>query len=119
MHLESNRTDSSHNVLSSPLHSASFFAGMDPDGMHLGNPKTAKIFIKNFFTDFKELLWARRASLRTSTSATSNLFERHLNEQKMIRKAISDGEKKARQSVRDRVLFRDGFAAAPMVIWET
>jgi DNA topoisomerase-1 len=25
---------------------ATFFAAMDPDGMHLGNPKTAKIFIK-------------------------------------------------------------------------
>jgi DNA topoisomerase-1 len=36
--------------------SATFFAAMDPDGMHLGNPKTGKIFIKNFFTDFKSCL---------------------------------------------------------------
>jgi DNA topoisomerase-1 len=35
---------------------ASFFAAMDPDGMHLGEPKTAKIFIKNFFADFRDVL---------------------------------------------------------------
>merc|ERR1711935_278932 len=35
---------------------ATFFAAMDPEGMHLGNPKTGKIFIKNFFADFKSTL---------------------------------------------------------------
>jgi len=36
--------------------SATFFASMDPEGPHLGNPKTAPIFTKNFFTDFKAVL---------------------------------------------------------------
>lgn len=35
---------------------ATFFAAMDPDGMHLGDPKTAKIFIKNYFADFRDVL---------------------------------------------------------------
>jgi DNA topoisomerase-1 len=35
---------------------ATFFAAMDPEGMHLGDPKTAKIFIKNYFADFLEVL---------------------------------------------------------------
>jgi len=35
---------------------ATFFAAMDPEGMHLGNPKTAKIFNKNFFADFRAVL---------------------------------------------------------------
>lgn len=35
---------------------ATFFAAMDPEGMHLGDPKTAKIFIKNYFADFLEIL---------------------------------------------------------------
>lgn len=35
---------------------ATFFAAMDPEGMHLGDPKTAKIFIKNFFEDFRAIL---------------------------------------------------------------
>lgn len=35
---------------------ATFFAAMDPEGMHLGDPKTAKIFIKNYFADFKAVL---------------------------------------------------------------
>ena len=33
-----------------------FMAGMDPNGMHLGNEKTRKIFVDNFFKDFKKLL---------------------------------------------------------------
>jgi DNA topoisomerase I len=103
------RIDSSHNVLSSPLHSASFFAGMDPDGMHLGNPKTAKIFIKNFFADFKELL-GKKSVIKDFNKCDFEPIRRHLNEQKMIRKAISDSEKKANKSDRDRVLFRYGFA---------
>ena len=36
--------------------SATFFAAMDPEGMHLGNPKTAPIFIKNFMADFRAIL---------------------------------------------------------------
>lgn len=35
---------------------ATFFAAMDPEGMHLGDPKTAKIFIKNYFEDFRAVL---------------------------------------------------------------
>lgn len=35
---------------------ATFYAGIPKDGPQLGNPKTAKIFNRNFFADFKEAL---------------------------------------------------------------
>ena len=35
---------------------ATFFATVDPEGPQLGNPQTAKTFIKNFFNDFKARL---------------------------------------------------------------
>lgn len=89
--------------------SASFFAGMDPDGMHLGNPKTSKIFIKNFFGDFKAMLGKKHA-IKDFSKCDFEPIRRHLNEQKMIRKAITDDEKKANKSDRDRILFIYGFA---------
>lgn len=88
---------------------ASFFAAMDPDGMHLGNPKTAKIFIKNFFADFKELL-GKKHVIKDFSKCDFEPIRRHLNEQKMIRKAITDDERKANKSDRDRVLFQYGFS---------
>lgn len=88
---------------------ASFFAGMDPDGMHLGNPKTSKIFIKNFFGDFKAMLGKKHA-IKDFSKCDFEPIRRHLNEQKMIRKAITDDEKKANKSDRDRILFIYGFA---------
>ena len=89
--------------------SASFFAGMDPDGMHLGNPKTSKIFIKNFFSDFKELL-GKKHVIKDFNKCDFEPIRRYLNEQKMIRKAITDDERKANKSDREKVLFRYGFA---------
>jgi DNA topoisomerase-1 len=82
---------------------------MDPDGMHLGNPKTAKIFIKNFFADFKELL-GKKHVIKDFSKCDFEPIRRHLNEQKMIRKAITDDERKANKSDRDRVLFQYGFS---------
>lgn len=77
--------------------------------MHLGNPKTAKIFIKNFFADFKELL-GKKHVIKDFSKCDFEPIRRHLNEQKMIRKAITDDERKANKSDRDRVLFQYGFS---------
>jgi DNA topoisomerase I len=89
--------------------SATFFAAMDPDGMHLGNPKTSKIFIKNFFTDFKALL-GKGHVIKTFEKCDFEPIRRHLNEQKIIRKAISDQEKKANKEERNQVMFKFGYA---------
>lgn len=64
-------------------------------GMHLGNPKTAKIFIKNFFDDFKQVL-GKKHIIKKFDKCDFEPIRRHLNEQKMIRKAITDEERKVR-----------------------
>ena len=88
---------------------ATFFAATDPDGMHLGNPKTAKIFIQNFFADFKAVL-GKGSVIRDFKKCDFEPIRRHLNEQKIIRKAITDQERKANKEDRNQVLFQFGFA---------
>jgi len=88
---------------------ATFMAGMDPDGMHLGNPKTAKIFTKNFFADFRVLL-GKKHVIKDYSKCDFGPIRRHLNEQKMIKKAITDDEKKTRKEDNNRVLFQYGYA---------
>lgn len=79
---------------------ATFFAAMDPEGMHLGNPKTAPIFIKNFWTDFRTLLSpALKKQLKDFEKCDFGPIRRHLNEQKVIKKAITDHQKKANKYV--------------------
>ena len=89
--------------------SATFFAAMDPDGMHLGNPKTGKIFIKNFFADFKATL-GKGHVIKNFEKCDFEPIRLYLNEQKIIRKAISDTEKKANKEDRNKVMYQFGYA---------
>lgn len=89
--------------------SATFFAAMDPDGMHLGNPKTAKIFIKNFFADFKVVL-GKKHKIKDFSKCDFEPIRKHLNEQKIVRKAITDEERKANKEERNRAMFKFGYA---------
>jgi DNA topoisomerase-1 len=89
--------------------SASFFAAMDPDGMHLGNPKTAPIFIKNFFTDFRTIL-GKNHIIKDFKKCDFGPIQRHLNEQKLIRKAITDEERKVNKDSKNETLFKFGYA---------
>ena len=82
---------------------------MDPDGLHLGNPKTAKIFQKNFFADFRAVL-GRGHKIKVFTKCDFEPIRRHLNEQKIIRKAMTDAERKANKDGRNQVLFRYGYS---------
>jgi len=77
--------------------------------MHLGNPKTAKIFIKNFFADFKTIL-GKGHIVKDFNKCDFEPIRQHLNEQKIIRKAISDAEKKVNKEDRNQVMYRFGYA---------
>eukprot|EP00980_Cylindrotheca_fusiformis_P016400 scaffold4887_cov118-Cylindrotheca_fusiformis.AAC.10 len=88
---------------------ATFFAAMDPEGMHLGNPKTGKIFIKNFFADFKQIL-GKGHVIKDFKKCDFGPIRRHLNEQKIIRKAITDEERKANKEDRNQAMYKYGFA---------
>jgi len=87
---------------------ATFFAAMDPDGMHLGNPKTAPIFIKNFFADFKGVL-GKGHVIRSFDKCDFSPIRRHLDEQKLIKKAITDSERKVNKNTREQSQFLYGF----------
>jgi DNA topoisomerase-1 len=82
---------------------------MDPDGMHLGNPKTGKIFIKNFMADFKQGL-GKKHVIKDFAKCDFEPIRQHLNEQKIIRKAITDEERKANKEDRNEAMFKYGFA---------
>lgn len=73
---------------------ATFFASMDPNGMNLGNPKTAPIFTKNFFADFKALL-GKGHFIKDLKKCDFEPIRQYLNEQKIIRKAMTDEQRKA------------------------
>ena len=77
--------------------------------MHLGNPKTAKIFIKNFFTDFKAVL-GKGHTIKEFSKCDFEPIRKHLNEQKIVRKAITDEERKANKEGRNAAMFKYGFA---------
>lgn len=88
---------------------ATFFAAMDPDGMHLGNEKTAPIFIKNFFGDFKAVL-GKGHVIKDFKKCDFEPIRQHLNEQKIIKKAITDEERKLNKDSRNETMFRFGYA---------
>jgi len=88
---------------------ATFFASMDPEGMHLGNEKAAPIFIKNFFKDFKSLL-NKRHGIKDFKKCDFKHIRRHLNEQKIIKKAISDEQRKTNKTERVEAMYRFGYA---------
>lgn len=88
---------------------ATFFAAMDPDGMHLGNPKTAPIFIKNFFKDFRAVL-GRKHVIKDFKKCNFEPIREHLQEQKIIKKAITDAEKLMNKNERNKNMFKYGYA---------
>lgn len=90
---------------------ATFFALTPPDGMHLGNPKTAPIFEKNFFEDFRQVLSKPHKKLiKDFKKCDFERIRRHLEEQKIVKKAITDEEKKQNKEARNVVLHKFGYA---------
>lgn len=88
---------------------ATFFAAMDPEGMHLGNPKTAPIFIKNFFADFRAVL-GKNHVIKDFKKCDFEPIREYLNQQKLIKKAITDEERKLNKDSRNEVMFKFGYS---------
>ncbi|KAL3798661.1 hypothetical protein HJC23_004412 [Cyclotella cryptica] len=95
----------------SPLEeeAATFFAAMDPEGMHLGNPKTAPIFIKNFFADFRAVL-GKNHVIKDFKKCDFEPIREYLNQQKLIKKAITDEERKQNKDSRNEIMFKFGYS---------
>ncbi|KAL7532316.1 hypothetical protein ACHAXR_004557, partial [Thalassiosira sp. AJA248-18] len=88
---------------------ATFFASMDPEGMHLGNPKTAPIFIKNFMADFRAIL-GKNHVVKDFKKCDFEPIRRHLEEQRLVKKAITDAERKVNKNVKNTAMFKFGYS---------
>lgn len=88
---------------------ATLFASVDPEGMHLGNPKTAPIFIKNYFTDFKALVH-KKHGIKSFDKCDFSKIRKHLDEQKLVKKAITDEQRKLNKEEKNKSLFKFGYA---------
>jgi DNA topoisomerase-1 len=88
---------------------ASFYANTDPNGMHLGNDKTAAIYIRNFFTDFK-LLLGKNHVIQKFELCDFKPIRDYLEDQKLVKKAITDDERKANKEVKEEINFKHGYA---------
>lgn len=96
-------------LLSTTHYRATLFASVDPEGMHLGNPKTAPIFIKNYFTDFKALV-NKKHGIKSFDKCDFSKIRKHLDEQKLVKKAITDEQRKLNKEEKNKSLFKFGYA---------
>ncbi|KAH7488152.1 hypothetical protein PRNP1_007405 [Phytophthora ramorum] len=88
---------------------ASFYAAIPKDGPQLGNPKTAKIFNKNFFTDFKKVL-GRQHDIKTFDGCDFSRIAVHLENLREEKKNMTKEEKLPEKEKREMELFTNGFA---------
>ncbi|GMF32654.1 unnamed protein product [Phytophthora lilii] len=88
---------------------ASFYAAIPKDGPQLGNPKTAKIFNKNFFTDFKKVLGKQHVVTRFEGCDFSRIAA-YLEKQREEKKNMTKEEKQPEKEKREMELFTNGFA---------
>ena len=77
--------------------------------MHLGNPKTAPIFIKNFMADFRAIL-GKKHMIKDFDKCDFGPIRRHLNEDKLVKKAITDAERKVNKDVKNTAMFKYGYS---------
>ena len=76
--------------------------------MHLGNPKIAPIFIKNFMTDFKAVLGSKHL-IQEYEKCDFEPIRKHLEEQRLVKKAITDAERKVNKNVKNTAMFKFGY----------
>ncbi|KAI9986952.1 hypothetical protein PInf_026021 [Phytophthora infestans] len=88
---------------------ASFYAAIPKDGPQLGNPKTAKIFNKNFFTDFKKVL-GKQHEVKTFDGCDFSRIAAHLEKLREEKKNMTKEEKLPEKEKREMELFTNGFA---------
>ncbi|GMF58493.1 unnamed protein product [Phytophthora fragariaefolia] len=88
---------------------ASFYAAIPKDGPQLGNPKTAKIFNKNFFTDFKKVL-GKHHEVKNFESCDFSKIAAYLEKLREEKKSMTKEEKQPEKEKREMELFTNGFA---------
>ncbi|KAL8025134.1 putative DNA topoisomerase I, DNA breaking-rejoining enzyme, catalytic core [Plasmopara halstedii] len=88
---------------------ASFYAAIPKDGPQLGNPKTAKIFNKNFFLDFKKVL-GKQHEVKKFDECDFSRIATHLEKMRDEKKNMTKEEKLPEKEKREMEVFSNGFA---------
>ncbi|CAH0492019.1 unnamed protein product [Peronospora farinosa] len=88
---------------------ASFYAAIPKDGPQLGNPKTAKIFNKNFFAGFRKIL-GKQHEIKSFDACDFSLIATYLEKQREEKKNMTKEEKLPDKEKREMELFTNGFA---------
>lgn len=88
---------------------ASFYAAIPKDGPQLGNPKTAKIFNKNFFTDFKKIM-GKQHEVKTFEGCDFSRISAHLEKTREEKKNMTKEEKLPEKEKREMEVFSNGYA---------
>jgi DNA topoisomerase I len=88
---------------------ATFYAAIAPDGPQLGNPKTAKIFNKNFWHDFKQVLGGDHV-IQDFSKCDFGPIRAHLEAKRNEKKAASKDEKEAAKAEKTALQEQYGFA---------
>ncbi len=83
----------------------SFYAALPVDGPQLGIPKTAAVFQKNFFDDFKATLTPGH-EIKNFAKMNFDMIRTHLDKQKSLKKAATDEEKQARKAEKEETMNR-------------
>ena len=75
---------------------ATFYSAMPEDGPQLGSKDTRKIFVKNFFAEFRQMLTDKLdddLGIKDFEKCDFGAIRAHLEQQKMIKKAATNEEK--------------------------
>lgn len=88
---------------------ATFYAAMPLDGPQLGNEKTRRVFQKNFFEDFQEVLGSAH-TVQVFAKCDFSQISKHLDMQKSLRKAATDDEKTTKRLDKEVDMLKHGYA---------
>ncbi|KAJ8558981.1 hypothetical protein ON010_g8463 [Phytophthora cinnamomi] len=88
---------------------ASYYAGIPKDGPQLGNPKTAKIFNINFFTDFKKVL-GKQHEVKSFEACDFSKIAAYLEKLREEKRSMTKEEKQPEKEKREMEVFTNGFA---------
>ncbi len=88
---------------------ATFYAGIAVDGPQLGNPKTAKIFNRNFWADFRSVLGGDHV-IQDFSKCDFGPIRAHLDAKRTEKKAATKEEKEAAKVEKVALQERYGFA---------
>ncbi|CAH0522711.1 unnamed protein product [Peronospora belbahrii] len=88
---------------------ASFYAAIPKDSPQLGNPKTAQIFNKNFFADFRKIL-GKKHEIKSFDACDFSRIAAYLEKQREEKRNMTKEEKLPDKEKRETELFTNGFA---------